>query len=143
MLKLLVPVDGSDTSLRAVEYVIKMRSAYKDPPELHVINVQPPMPFGSRVSSVIGHDAVEKYHREEGLKALQGAVQKLDAAGVKYAQHICVGEPAETIADYAKQKAVDQIVMGTRGAGAPSSLFLGSVATKVVHLVSVPVLLLK
>jgi len=95
MLKLLVPVDGSDTSLRAIEHVIKMGGAYKDSPELHVINVQPPMPFGSRVSSAIGHDAVEKYHREEGLKALQGAVQKLDAAGVKYAQHICVGEPAE------------------------------------------------
>lgn len=143
MLKLLVPVDGSDTSLRAVEHVIKTSSAYKDPPELHVINVQPPMPYGNRVSSVIGHDATEKYHREEALKALQPAMQKLDAAGVKYAHHIAVGEPAETIADYATQRGVDQIVMGTRGTGAPSSLFLGSVATKVVHLAKVPVLLLK
>jgi nucleotide-binding universal stress UspA family protein len=143
MLKLLVPVDGSDTSLRAVEQVIKMAASYKDPAELHVINVQPPMPFGSRVSSVIGHDAVEKYHREEALKALQGAMQKLDAAGVKYAHHIAVGEPAETITDYATQKGIDQIVMGTRGSGTASSLFLGSVATKVVHLAKVPVLLLK
>jgi len=143
MLKLLVPVDGSDTSLRAVEHVIRMASLYKDLPELHVINVQPPMPFGNRVSSVVGHDTVENYHREEGLKALQGAVQKLDAAAVKYAHHIAVGEPADTIADYAAQKGVDQIVMGTRGTGATSSLFLGSVATKVVHLAKVPVLLIR
>jgi nucleotide-binding universal stress UspA family protein len=143
MVKLLVPVDGSETSLRAVDHVMKKRDWYKDGIDLHVINVQPPIPYGSRVSSMIGHDAVEKYHREEGLKALKPAMQKLDAGGVKYAHHICTGDAAETIAQYAKEKGVDEIVMATRGTGAPSSLLLGSVASKVVHLTDLPVLLLK
>lgn len=143
MVKLLVPVDGSATSLRAVDLVTKKRDWYKDGIDLHVINVQPPIPFGSRVASTIGHDAIEKYHREEGLKALQPAMQKLDASGIKYAHHICVGEAAQTIADYAKEQSVDEIVMATRGTGAPSSLFIGSVASKVVHLTDLPVLLVK
>jgi nucleotide-binding universal stress UspA family protein len=33
--------------------------------------------------------------------------------------------------------------MATRGTGAPASLLLGSVASKVVHLTDLPVLLLK
>ncbi|MCE9642399.1 MAG: universal stress protein, partial [Betaproteobacteria bacterium] len=38
---------------------------------------------------------------------------------------------------------IQQIVMGTRGAGAVANMVLGSVATKVLHLVEVPVLLVK
>ena len=143
MLKLLVPVDGSETSGRAVDYAIENHTRYKGPVEIHLINVQPPIPYGSRVSSVIGHDVVQKYHQDEGMAALKPAMQKLDAAGVKYAHHIAVGDAAEVIAEYAKEKGCDQILMGTRGMGATSSLLLGSVATKVIHLAHVPVLLVK
>lgn len=143
MLRLLVPVDGSDASGRAVDYALTNRARYKEPVEIHLINVQPPIPYGSRVSSVIGHDAVNKYHHDEGLAALKPVMEKLDAAGVKYAHHITVGDAAEVIAEYAKAKGCDEIVMGTRGMGATSNLLLGSVATKVIHLSEVPVLLVK
>jgi hypothetical protein len=70
------------------------------------------------------------------------ATWKLDAAGVPYVHHISVGDPAEVIAEFAKQKGCDQIVMGTRGLGA-TGLLLGSVTTKLIHLSDVPVLLVK
>jgi nucleotide-binding universal stress UspA family protein len=142
MLKLLLPVDGSDSSVRAVEFAVNKKGWYKDPVELHLINVQPPMPFGSRVASVIGHAAIEQHHRDEGMAALKPAMQKLDAAGVPYVHHISVGDPAEVIAEFAKQKGFDQIVMGTKGLGA-TSLLLGSVTAKLIHLTVVPVLLVK
>jgi nucleotide-binding universal stress UspA family protein len=47
------------------------------------------------------------------------------------------------IAQYAKEKGCDQIVMGTRGLGTVQGLLLGSVATKVIHLANVPVMLVK
>ena len=52
-------------------------------------------------------------------------------------------QEAEVICRYAKEKGCDQIFMGTRGLGSVSSLVLGSVATKVIHLSPVPVLLVK
>ena len=143
MLKLLLPVDGSETSLRAVDFAVRKKDWYKDPVEIHLVSVQPPLPFGSRVSSILGHDKVEQYHRDEAMAALKHAMQKLDAAGAKYFHHICVGEPAEMIAQFAREKGCDQIVMGTRGLGSTSSLLLGSVATKVIHLSEAPVLLVK
>lgn len=142
-MKLLVPVDGSKCSIRAVEHLLKKLGWFKGGVEIHLLNVQPPIPYGQRVSSVVGRDRITKYHQEEGLAALKAARHKLDAAKVKYAYHIGIGDEAEVIADYAKREGVDQIFMGTRGLGGISTLVLGSVATKVIHLSPVPVLLVK
>ncbi|MBI4207553.1 MAG: universal stress protein [Betaproteobacteria bacterium] len=143
MLKLLVPVDGSESANRAVDHLIDKLAWYKDGVEVHLLNVQHQLPYGGRVESVLGHEQVKQYHHDEGMAALKSAMQKLDAAKVKYHYHIGVGDEAETIARYARDKRCDQIVMGTRGMGSVSNLLLGSVATKVIHLAEVPVLLVK
>ena len=143
MLRLLVPVDGSESSSRAVDYLIKKLGWFKGGAEIHLLNVQHPIPYGNRVSSVIGHDKIAQYHQEEGMVALKKAMKQLDAAKVKYHYHIGVGQEAEVICQYAKEKGCDQIVTGTRGLGSVSNLVLGSVATKVIHLSRVPVLLVK
>ena len=143
MLKWLVPVDGSESAVRAVSHMIDKLPWFKDGIEIHLLNVQHPMPYGSRVSSVLGQDKVAQYHHDEGMAALQPARAKLDAAGVKYVFHIGVGDSAETIVRYAKDQKCDQIVMGTRGMGALSNMIMGSVATKVLHLSDVPVLFVK
>lgn len=143
MVKMLMPVDGSESAVSAVAHMINKLEWFKDGVEIHLLNVQNPMPYGNRVSSVLGHDKVKQYHHDEGLAALQPARAKLDAAGIKYVFHIGVGPAAETIVQYAREKGCDQIVMGTRGMGSTANLLLGSVATKVIHLADVPVLLLK
>ena len=143
MLKFLVPVDGSAASGRAVDHLVKKVDLFKGPVEMHLLNVQPPIPYGGRVSSVIGKDKLDQYHQEEGMAALKLAMQKLEAARIKFYHHIGLGDAAEVICQYAKEKGCDQIVMGTRGMGSVSNLVLGSVATKVLHLTPVPVLLVK
>ncbi|HKA38961.1 MAG TPA: universal stress protein [Burkholderiales bacterium] len=143
MLKFLVPVDGADPSIRAVEQLAGRLSWFKEPVEIHLLNVQPPVPAGGRVGSAVGKNQLERYHQEQGMAALKPAMQKLDATRVKYHYHIGVGDSAEEISRYAKDKGCDQIYMGTRGLGKVSGLVLGSVATKVIQLSPVPVLLVK
>lgn len=143
MLKFLVPVDGSAASGRAIDQLIAMIAWYREKPEIHLLNVQAPLPLGGRVTSVIGHDQIAHYHQEEGLAALAPARQKLEAAGIPYQHHIGVGEVAEVIVRYVRDKGCEQIVMGTRGMSGVSSIVLGSVANKVIHAATVPVLLLR
>jgi nucleotide-binding universal stress UspA family protein len=143
MLKFLVPVDGSEPSNRAVDFLVKKLGWFKDGVEIHLLNVQHLIPYGDRVSSVVGHDRIAQFHQEEGMAALKAARQKLDAARLQYHYHIGVGHEAEVICQYARDKGCDQIVMGTRGMGSVSNLLMGSVATKVVHLSTVPVLLVR
>jgi nucleotide-binding universal stress UspA family protein len=143
MLKFLVPLDGSESSSHTIDHVLKRLGWCQGGVEVHLLNVQRPVPGGSAVASHIGHDALRRYHHDEGMKALAPAMQKLDAAGIPYVHHISIGEPAEVIVQFAKQMQPDEIIMGTRGLGAPASLLLGSVASKVIQLADRPVLLIK
>jgi nucleotide-binding universal stress UspA family protein len=141
MLRVLVPVDGSSNSLRAVDHLIEKRHWYADGLEIHLLNVQHSVQRD--VGQFVGSGAVREFQHEEGLKALAPARARLDAAGVPYAFHIGVGHPPETIALYAEQKKADLIVLGTRARGGVAGLLLGSVATPLVRHTSVPILLLK
>jgi len=142
-MKVLLSVDGSEPSIRAVNYLIKASGWFKTEIEVHLLNVQHELPYGGRVGSVLGRDAIEKYHQEQGAEQLKQARSLLDAAHVKYHAHIGVGDEASVIAAYAKDKHCDQIYMGTRGLGPVTGMVLGSVATKVIHLSPVSVLLVK
>jgi YjbE family integral membrane protein len=140
-MKILVPVDGSEASVRALDGVLKQLRLYKDGVEIHLLNVQHALP--SRAASHVANDAVPDYHREQGLAELAQARKRLEAGKVKYQHHIAVGDAAEVISRYAKENGCSQIVMGTRGMGTVSNMLLGSVATQVIHLSPVPVMLIK
>ena len=97
MIKLLVPVDGSEHAQRAVEHAIGFAANSKQAVELHLLNVQPPIVSG-RAQAVVGRDAVDAYYREEGEKALTAARARVAKAGLAPVHHISVGPIAETIA---------------------------------------------
>jgi nucleotide-binding universal stress UspA family protein len=142
MPKVLIPVDGSECAGRGVEFLIKSAQWYRAPIEVHLLTVHHHIPYG-RAASAIAGDNIQQYYQEEGLAVLKPARDKLEAAQIPFATHIGVGEPAEIITQYAREKGCDQIVMGTRGLGSVGGLLLGSVAMKVLHLASVPVVLVK
>lgn len=141
MLKLLLPVDGSEASVHAVQHMLLLIGQYKDVPELYLLNVQSPLSRG--VTMFISSEQMKQFHYDEGLKALATVRAKLDAAKLPYTFDVSVGDPGEAIAKYAKEKRCDQICMGTRGLGHVAGMLLGSVATKVIQLADVPVLLVK
>lgn len=141
MLKLLVPVDGSENSTRLADYLVKWLGRLAEPAEIHLINVQPAL--HGEIGMFISKDQIRDYHHDEGTKALQSARAKLDQAEADYSIHISVGDPAEVIVQFATEHHCDQIVMGTRGMGKFASILLGSVASKVIQLADIPVMLIK
>lgn len=141
MLKFLLPVDGSDTSNKAVAQFITLIDWYKEMPELHLLNVQ--FPQRGNVPLFIDKETIELYQQEEGLKDLRAARELLDQAGIAYRYHITVGTPPEMIIRYAEEINCDQIIIGPRGFGAVKGILLGSVASKVMQMAAIPVLLVK
>lgn len=141
-MKILIPVDGSANAQRAVDYVIKNIAAFKEQPQLLLLNAQWSVATGN-VKLFINQETISDYYREQGMEALQVARQTLDAAALPYQYHISVGTPAEAIVQYANEQGVDQIVMGRQGQGGLQALLLGSVVSKVLHLADCPVLLVK
>ncbi|AOB31425.1 hypothetical protein AKI39_13090 [Bordetella sp. H567] len=141
MTSILVPMDGSDNAIRALNYVIDHAKAYA-PLTVQLLNVQIPILSGN-VRLFIDAATVRRYHDEEGEAALAKARPFLERAGIPYNSHIKVGHVAETIASMADEHKCDQIVMGTRGLGAASGMWLGSVTRKTLSLAHVPVTVVK
>ena len=139
--RILLPVDPSDNALRAVDYVMALREQLGAPFDLHLLNVQ--RPVTGDVSTFVGKEALRQYHHDNGLKALERARTRLDAARLPYSYHLLVGDPSQMISQYARDKGCDHIVMGRRGLGSFTGGLLGSVAHKVLHLASQPVTLVK
>lgn len=142
MTKVLVPVDGSVHSMKAVEHVIRGAAPGGAAPEVHLLNVQPQVLSG-HARMYLKKDLIDEYYQEEALKALKPAQEALDKAGIKYVTSHQVGSTPDIIAKYVKSHRCDMVVMGTRGLGAMQGMVLGSVATKILHLVDVPVTLVK
>jgi len=77
---------------------------------------------------------------EEALAPARALARRL---GVSFDCYLLVGDPAEAIARFAQRTRCSEIIMGTRGLGRVRGLLLGSVTTKVIHLATVPVTLVK
>lgn len=141
-MNVLIPIDGSPSAERAVEYVIASKGWLKEAPQVFLLNVQWKLASGN-VKLFISQETINDYHREQGMAALAGARAKLDAAGIPYTYHISIGIPAEAIVQYAQEQHIDQITMGAHGRDTLTTLLLGSVVSKVLHLADMPVLLIK
>ncbi|MBP7522828.1 MAG: YjbE family putative metal transport protein [Leptothrix sp. (in: Bacteria)] len=141
--RVLLPVDGSDGALAAVRQVIALAQAHPQPAAFSVdlVNVQPAL--SRDVSSFVAGKTLQEYHGERSAEDLTGARHLLDAAGLTYRVHTRVGQAAAEICDLARELAVDQIVIGTRGQGAAAAAIMGSVASETVEKAPVPVLVVK
>ena len=142
-MKLLVAMDGSECSLRALQYAMRRSEECASHAvfEIHVLNVQVPLP--SHVGRHLSAADIQHYYRDEGEKDLRRAREMLAATTAKHEFHIAVGKPSDVIARYTEDLGIDEVVMGTRGLGNVAEILLGSVSEDVLRQVSVPVTLVK
>jgi nucleotide-binding universal stress UspA family protein len=141
--RILVAVDGSPASLRAVQLAInQVKSAAGT--SLVLVNVQNfgtlGLPEGAGIMSLAW---IEQEEMHAAAQTLQDAVNACQQAGVAYAARADRGPVAATIDRVAREEGVTNIFMGTRGLGEVRGLLVGSVATRLLHLADAPVTLVK
>jgi nucleotide-binding universal stress UspA family protein len=140
MKQVLVPIDGSECSLRAVQYLID-ETGSGPRPRIHLVNVQPALP--GEVSQFVPRDRIADFRHEQGGEALRAAIERLQQAGLPFERHDEVGPAAERIVQLAGELGCDHIVMGTHGRGALSEFLAGSTTLKVLQRTRLPVVLVK
>lgn len=140
-MNILLPVDGSAHSDRAVRHVIAQLQGC-GAHSVHLLNVQEPID----APEIRGHmraSEIEAMQQSRGGDALASARALLDAAGIGYTPAVLIGPVAASISSHAADQACQQIVMGTRGLGTLGSMLMGSVATELLALTDLPVTLVK
>lgn len=134
--RILVPMDFSDCSDGALEYVAMMATQFKARVILiHVIEAQ----------GLTGDFTLNVQERDQALEAvgrklMDDAAAPLEASGVEVSQEVRKGVAYQEILKGAEEHAADLIVMGTNGRTGIERMVLGSVAEKVVRLGTCPVL---
>lgn len=141
-MKILLAADGSAFTRIAAQHLVNHIEWFAKVPEVHIVHVHPPIPYPGAAARA-GKAAVEKYHREESEGALAVAEKVLVKAGVGYVSHWLVGDVAHELANYARARDIDLVVMGSHGHGALASLALGSVATKCIATLEVPIMIVR
>jgi nucleotide-binding universal stress UspA family protein len=135
--RILVPMDGSETSFRALDNAIEIaRACHGTVLGIHVISFLPT----EFMPSVIPYRI---YQKKEAGKFFEKAKLLAAKKGIQFKYAIVFGSPVEEILGLAKSKKLDLIVIGARGKGRVAELFLGSVSNAIIHKSTIPVLVVK
>ncbi len=135
--KILVPLDGSEGAGRALETALELAERFDA--ELSLLCVfRHHSPLEASLSMVRARGPMDR--PDDALKGYAGdivaaAKARAIAAGVTPTEAIIKrGQPARSIVEFAKDRGIDAIVMGSRGTGDMEGLLLGSVSHKVTSL---------
>jgi nucleotide-binding universal stress UspA family protein len=139
--KILVPLDGSVLSERAIPHARKIASD-KGSEIVLVRAVANPL---TRLpeSGIPDESAFMESLLEDSRRYLAEIAGSMNASGLKVRCEVREGEPEDVILAVAREEDADLIVMGTHGRSGISLLIMGSVAEKVMHATSRPVLFVK
>jgi nucleotide-binding universal stress UspA family protein len=141
--KILVPIDGSECTLDAAKYAIKV--AKDENADLFCIHVIASVPYGYASSS----PAIEQYFKdlEEKVQSwfdkVRDMAKKEGVPELKTEIFTDVKSISASIIDYATNKDIDLIVVGTKGRTGLKRFLMGSVANGVVQNAHCPVLLVR
>ncbi|WP_338923282.1 universal stress protein [Pseudomonas silesiensis] len=144
MHKILVAVDGSEHSERAVLYLIGLiqdGGLLGGSVEVHLVNVQPLLP--TRIAQDTAGDELDRYYDHKSAEDSQKAVALLKQEGIAFTFHTLQGDAASKIVAASQSLGCDSIILGSHGNGFLAGIFLGSVAAKVIQLSSIPITLVK
>src|SRR5512143_2310453 len=127
--KILVPLDGSSLSEKALDPAVDMAS--KNDSEIILLEaVQDSL---AAVPEARYHVPPKEIYRSAimSMKYLRNIATRLRMEGIKVRCHVSEGEPCSAILSYAHHADVDIIVMSTHGRSGISRMIMGSVASKV------------
>jgi nucleotide-binding universal stress UspA family protein len=143
---ILVPVDGSDFSIRALKYAIPIMKGFNSNLiALHIVPSSIRYDFfmnkkdnetNSSVNQILQFAYIEAQDWFEDIKEKMAVEFKTD---VIIAEESVVKE----IIQYSEQEKIDLIIIGTQGRTGLKKLFLGSVASGVLTFAHCPVLVVR
>jgi nucleotide-binding universal stress UspA family protein len=135
--KILIPIDGSETSLDAVRYALRL--VHQGLRASFVLTTVLEPSGMSELLMMPDPQKREAVNQSVGTQTLEAAAALLEAAGIQFERQVRSGYAATEIIDVAECFGCDAIIMGAGGRGVLRSALLGSVSQAVLHAATMPV----
>lgn len=148
LMRALVPLDGSRESRAVLPFVEAMLEGLpaNRPGSMTLMHVVPSEHYaaGPLIARKVPYGAAELSGlRDQATQYLAEVSRGIRAKGLAVDTHVAVGDPATGIVQSGSALKSDFIAMTTHGFSGFSRLFLGSVADRVLHTATTPLLLVK
>ncbi|MGZ5485410.1 MAG: universal stress protein [Nitrososphaeraceae archaeon] len=148
--KILVPLDGSPTSMEAADYAIMLSTLHHAQIVLlHVLNVTEyysSLQFFEVKQPIESKEIIEEAKKEANkwFNIVNKKINEKLGKQIELETYITISQSTvKSILDFAEEKNVDLIVVGTRGYSGIKKLLLGSTASGIVTYSSCPVIVVK
>ena len=141
--RILVPIDGSSNSERALREAINFAQFHHA--QLMVVHVLEDIHY-AEMENYIDYAELMKSFKDSARKMLEKAVQAARQANVEVTEKLLVASDrrvAHVLVEEARQWPAELIIIGTHGRSGFNRLLLGSIAESVLRLSPVPVLLIR
>jgi nucleotide-binding universal stress UspA family protein len=140
-MKILIPVDGSEYTKRAINYLFDHRAFFDLKAEITLLNVRRPPP--KLVAASVRPEVIEEHDSVEVEKSMGWARKKFEDSRLPFVPKLEFGDPGKQIIEHAQKENVDLIIMGSRGHGSVPGMLVGSTTFKVLGACKVPVLVVR
>jgi nucleotide-binding universal stress UspA family protein len=143
MKKILVPCDFSDSAVQAFKFAVEIANQSKG--EIALLNVVeiPVIHENVMMPTFSFEDTYLKEMKDRADIDFAKMKSKWAKDGLKVSTHVEYGAPTPTISKFIKEKKIDLVIMGTKGASGLKEFFVGSNTEKIVRWSPVPVISLK
>jgi nucleotide-binding universal stress UspA family protein len=142
--RILVPLDGSKLAECVLPHAEALANLSKATVEL--VQVVEPVELPTRGGLALSVDDLKQIesHSKNGAVSYLGAItERLKKAGIKARSKVLSGKTADSLIDHIHEGNFDLIIMATHGRSGISRWIWGSVADKILHSSSIPVLIVR
>jgi len=140
--KILVPIDFSDHSKKALRYALPFARQFNAQLELMYV-VEPtiyPSDFGF---GQVGFPDVEKELHEKATQELAALIESSVPLSIRSSSVVSTGIPFVEITTYAQAEDIDLIIVATHGRTGVEHILFGSTAEKIIRKAPCPVLVVR
>lgn len=141
--RILVGLDGSDYSLRALDFAIDLAKKYQSQLVLVHVVMRQIYAINPPEAGILAGTAIVRELETEGKTILTQGEEKVKAQGLPVEARLRQGVPAEELLRAAADEKTDLMVLGSRGLSQVRAFLLGSVSDKVSHHAKCPTLIVR
>jgi nucleotide-binding universal stress UspA family protein len=141
--KILVALDGSEYSLKALDLAVDLAKKYQSQLVLVHVVIRQIYAINPPEAGILAETAIVRELEAEGKAILAKGEETVKAQGLPVQTRLRQGVPAEELLRTAADEKVDLMVLGSRGLSQVKAFLLGSVSDKVSHHAKCPTLIVR